>query len=403
LAPFSRPYLTTDGSTAPNERCIAYNILSNQVLLVSRTNTVTGSTNPAIYVLNGDTGADLYQMNVDPSVVSGGINNNALSLNCNDVAGDGAVYAANVGGDSSTSDFRLYYWANSGSSTEPVNLFNGDPSGQDSGLRFGDSLAARGAGLSTQVLLDNSTGTFGSILSPATTTITDPWAYGWFANVALGTTGGRTLLFYGTDATFWEKHGGAGTLNLVSYSASANTSTILTNYPNVTGSPTLVAFNAATNVLAAIDFASSSSVPDTLDQYDMSDPSQPLFVRSYNFPVNHQANGNACGRVIFSGDRVYALDSNNGMVAYRLEPILQITPAPPNVVLSWSSEVTGYTLVATPSLSTPTTWTNVSAGSTPKAEHGGQSSPASRRNDDGKELHGRAVGGQCSAPNRSGQ
>ena len=68
LAPSSRTYLTTDASTTPNERCIAYNTLSNQVLLVSRTNTVTGSTNPAIYVLNGDTGADLYQMNVDPSV-----------------------------------------------------------------------------------------------------------------------------------------------------------------------------------------------------------------------------------------------------------------------------------------------------------------------------------------------
>ncbi len=59
---------------------------------------------------------------------------------------------------------------------------------------------------------------------------------------------------------------------------------------------------------------------------------------------------------------MYALDSNNGLVAYRLEPVLQITNAPPNVVLAWSSEVSGYTLVATPSLTPPITWTNVSAG-----------------------------------------
>ena len=215
------------------------------------------------------------------------------------MAGDGAVIAANVGGDSSTANFQLYYWTNSGPITEPANVWTGDPSGQDTGLRFGDSLAVRGAGANTQVLLDNSTGTFGALLSPTAghaITDTDSWSgdgagnYAWFANVALGSTGGRTLLFYGTSATFWEKHGGAGTLNLLSYDATgAHTSAILTNYPNVTGSPTLVAFNAATNVLVAIDFASSSSVPDTLDQYDMSDPSQPLFVRSYNFPVNHQA------------------------------------------------------------------------------------------------------------------
>jgi hypothetical protein len=372
LAPFSRPYLTTDGSTSPNERCIAYNTLSNQVLLVSRTNTITSSTNPAIYVLNGDTGADLYQMNVDPSVVSGGLNNNALSLNCIDVADDGAVIAANVGGDSSTASFQLYYWADSGSATEPANVWTGDPSGWDNGQRFGDSLAVRGAGTNTEVLLDNSYGTNGAILiPPASGPMTGEWsgnglgtAYAQFANVAGGQTGGRTLLFYGTNSTFWEKHGGAGALNLVSYTAAntGGTSAILTNYPNVLGGPTLVAFNAATNVLAAIDFASSSSVPDTLDQYDLSNPSQPLFVRSYNFPVNHQNNGNGCGRVIFAGDRVYALDSNNGLVAFRLEPVLSIMPSGGNMVLAWPVSTPGYTLQATPSLSPPITWTNVGTG-----------------------------------------
>jgi hypothetical protein len=368
LAPGSRAYLTTDAPNTPNQRGIAYNTLSNQLLLVSRTNTVTSSTNPAVYVLNGDTGADLYQMNVDPAVVSGGVNNNSISLNYIDVAADGAVIAGNVG-DNSTANFELYYWTNSESATEPVRVWNGDPSGQGS-QRFGDSFAVRGAGANTQVMLDNGTGVFGALLMPtAGHDITEPdsWTgngaggYGWFANPAGGNTGGRTLLFYGTENTFWEKHGG-GNLNLLSYDITANTGTILTNIPNIPGSPTLVAFNAATNVLAAIVFASSTNVPDTLDQYDLSDPTQPLYIHSYNFPVNHQGNANGCGRVIFSGDRVYALDSNNGLTAWRLVPVLHTTPEAPDLVLSWSAETPGYTLMASPSLSSPTTWTNVSIG-----------------------------------------
>ena len=83
---------------------------------------------------------------------------------------------------------------------------------------------------------------------------------------------------------------------------------------------------------------------------------------SYPFPANSNPNGNSTGRVIFVGDRAYALDSNNGLAAWTLVPVLHITSAAPNVVLSWSSEVTGYTLKAAPSLLTPTTWTNVGTG-----------------------------------------
>jgi hypothetical protein len=368
LAPGSRPYLSTDSGNAPNQRCIAYNALSNTVLLVSRTNSVNSSTNPAIYVLNANTAADLYQMTVDPAVVSGGVNNNSLSLNYIDVAEDGAVIAGNVG-DNTAANFNLYYWINSDSATEPVRVWTGDPSGQGS-QRFGDYFAVRGAGTNTQVLLDNQAGTWGALLMPnAANNITDPdsWTgngnggYGYFTNSAGGQTGGRTLLFYGTANTFWEKHG-SGNFNLVNYDIVAHTGTIATNYPNVSGGPTLTAFNAATNVMVGIIFGSSSNAPDTLVQYDISDPSQPLFIKSYNFPANHADNANGCGRVIFKGDRVYALDSNNGMAAWTLVPVLHTVPDPSNVVLSWSAETSGYTLVATPSLSAPTTWTNVSTG-----------------------------------------
>ena len=356
VAPFSRPYLTIDTGTAL-EHCIAYNALSNQVLVVSVTNTVTGSTNPAIYVLDADTGADLYQMFVDPTVVQGGLNN-LYTLSSIDVADDGAVYAANLIGGGQNG-LRIYRWDNSGPDAGPVVIYNAFPANVR--LRWGDALAVRGAGTNTQILVDDAQGVDGAILVPSDPTLTAIWTENDFTNVAGGLTWGRTLLFYGTNNTFWEKHFYAG-LNLVSYDTSADTSLIVTNFPDLPGSPNLLAFNSATNVLCAINYVSSTNTPDTLDLYDISDPAQAIYVASYNFPANHQPNQNGCGRVIFAGDRVFALDSDNGMAAYTLVPVLHITLSAPNVVLSWSADVTGYTLKATPSLASPITWTNVGTG-----------------------------------------
>jgi hypothetical protein len=297
-------------------------------------------------------------MFVDPSIVTGGING-LFTLSAIDVADDGAVYAANLA--DSSSPLRIYRWDNSGSNAGPVLIYWAYPAGIQS-VRWGDSFAVRGAGTNTQILVDCSTGAWGSIIAPSDPTLTNsPWTENYFTNVAGGLTQGRTLLFYGTNNTFWEKHGSAG-LNLVSYDTNAQTTSIVTNYPNLPGTPALVAFNSATNVLCAINHYSSTNTPDTLDLYDILNPLQANYLASYNFPTNHQANANACGRVIFAGDRVFALDANNGMAAYTLAPVLHVTPSAPNVVLSWSADVTGYTLKATPSLASPITWTNVSSG-----------------------------------------
>ena len=118
LAPGSRPYLTTDGSTLPNQRSIAYDAVGNKLLIVSRQSFgVYTITNAGIYVVNGDTGADLFGMNTNG--IAGGYDSSApnafgtnlLTLNCIDIAGDGAVYACNVGASSiSPNCFQLYYW-----------------------------------------------------------------------------------------------------------------------------------------------------------------------------------------------------------------------------------------------------------------------------------------------------
>src|SRR5262249_27101129 len=71
LAPGDRPYLTvsSDGSN-PFQRSIAYNSSAGQVYLVTVTNTVTGSSTGEVYVLNSLSGADLYQLNTDSSIIN---------------------------------------------------------------------------------------------------------------------------------------------------------------------------------------------------------------------------------------------------------------------------------------------------------------------------------------------
>ena len=364
VAPLSRPYMSVDGSTTPNQRCIAYNALSNQVLVVSRTNiTVNYPTNAAIYVLDANTGNDLYQMNADPNTIQGGYDingggTNLITLNALDVADDGAVYGANVGtGSTSANWLRVYRWDNSGPAAAPGQVWQTDPTGLNT-LRWGDAMAVRGAGNNTQVLLDDSTGTWGAILTNNPTA--GYWQAAYFTNAAGGQTAGRTLLFYGSGNTFWEKHGGNG-LTLLSYDLAGHTSNILTNFANLSASPNLVAFNSTTNLLCGIN-RSLTGVPDTLDFYDISDPTQPLYLASYNFPAIHNLNGNGCGRVIFVGDKVFALDSNNGLMALTVVPRLTLTAAGSNLLLSWPASFTGYTLQATPSITPPVTWTNVSPG-----------------------------------------
>ena len=353
----SRPYMGVDGSTQPYVRHFAYNPVSNQILLASRTNTATLSGSGNIYVLNADTGADLWTMDTSGISSSSGAvtTSGVLMLNAINVADDGAVYAGNIS-DGTFDEFDLYRWNDSTSSSASVKVYAGQPF--LSGTRWGDSMAIRNTGGATEILLDNSSGGFGAILESVQSSLSGSSTA--FTNLIGGASGGRSLKF-DAGTTFWEKHGGPN-LYKASYDLTGFTSTVLSTntFPKSLG---VADRDTSGNLLAGIGFASTTSTPDTLDLWDMSDPTQPAIVASYNFPTvnTNYPNGNGCGRVVFAGDRVYALYSNNGLVAYTLVPVLHITLSAPNVVLSWSSETSGYTLQAAPSLA-PQTWTNVSSG-----------------------------------------
>ena len=360
LAPVSRPYLLTDtdgqGRT-PLYRGIAYNAFSNQVYVIGRASQTSGLT---INVLDASTGADLYQLNIDGIVVAP-----TIVLLAVDVAEDGSLYAANMT-DTPAQPYRLYRWVNSDSNTLPMLVYSGDPGVPNlAGLRWGDTMDVRGAGTNTEIIVDANTGSAAALFK-ATSEAMDSFVPTPFSQTYGSGSIGRSLEF-GAGDTFWQKRH-ASRLQLSSYDLAAPSSTPVTNYANFPNTLGPVSLDLSRNVLAGLNFSgqpeASANVPDTLDLYDISDLSNPLIIAKYPFPTNKRPNGNAIGQVIFAGNRVFAVDGNNGIVAFTImppggqAPTLTITRSGSAVVLSWPAPSTGFVLQKTANLSAPD-WQNV--------------------------------------------
>ena len=364
----SFPYISNNGmANSPYERSIAYNALSNQLIVV---HCVFNSTTYALNVVDGTSGALLYTLNTAGVVhettpeVAGSQPYDLLAVAAAD---DGSIYLCNetpnasggAGGDT-TKMWNLYRWTNSAPATPPVLVFQGDPSFQPAGVdvRWGDMMTVRGAGINTEVFVNSQDGAYGAVLKPIDASLNI------FTSLPFGDSGGsgsigRSIQF-GTNNTVFEKRKGSS-LVYSRYDTNAQVSTIIYASPS---SATLggVAVDTQHNLAVGVDFVGSGSQPDAVALYDIVDPTAPLLVHRYNFPSNQVANANSICETIISGSRVYALDANNGILALNIvSPQLSITPTPDNtkVVLSWAQS--GLTLQSSPSIS-PTSWTDVGTG-----------------------------------------
>ena len=119
--------------------------------------------------------------------------------------------------------------------------------------------------------------------------------------------------------------------------------------------------DTAHSLAVGVDFVGGSSKPDAVALYDISVPSSPMLLKRYNFPSNQVANANVICQTIISGNRVFAMDANNGLMLLNITPpvnsmILSILPAGPNVNLSWGNSQA--ILQGSPTVS-PTTWTDL--------------------------------------------
>lgn len=298
LAPFSRPYLTTN--ELPFERGMAYNPISHRVLIASWSNRVS--------VVNAANGAHLHELNM--SGVTGG----QYPLLLIESADDGVIYAGNLNTSTVTPNFRLYRWSNDNPTTIPTLAFSGDPF-PGTNKRWGDSLDVRGSGTNTQVLLTPRDGSLAAILTTTNGTnftsrginLTDtPSGY-----CALGLAFGPGNTFYGTTHT--------NPLRQITFDLVAGTGVTSRLYSNaeVPTAISPIGMSSNFNLFAGIHVYS----PNHLRVYDMSASNGiPVLIGTTNFPANNPNTHTAGGSVEFGTNVVYALDANNGLMAVRILP-----------------------------------------------------------------------------------
>jgi hypothetical protein len=96
---------------------------------------------------------------------------------------------------------------------------------------------------------------------------------------------------------------------------------------------------------------------------DITDTGSPMLIKRYNYPTNQVANANVICETIISGNRVFSLDANNGLMAFYIDPpvnsmVLKYSPSGANVNLSWGNNQA--ILQGTPSIA-PATWTDLTS------------------------------------------
>jgi Immunoglobulin domain len=322
-------WLNADGT----QRGLAYNSASNHVLVISRTG---GS---MIHVLDGDTGTELYTMDQGIGIIGGG----TFDVNMIGAADDGAVYICNLTLDGT--GFNIYRYADDSPSTGPTVAYSGAPGGGTSD-RWGDNIAVRGAGIDTQIIIGSRGGTNACVFTTAdgvnfTDTLirTDAKA----GDIGLGVS-------FGKGNTFWGKANDGPTLGLIhaSFDLGAGTATTLKNYTNFPAQVANIAVNPAENLLAGI----AIETPNDLRLYDITDLNNDPFLLDWAFFTPNVA-GQATGEIAFGHNRVYALNSNNGILALNIAwPSVSLNPNGSNVTITWIGK---YTLQSATSVTGPYT------------------------------------------------
>jgi len=322
-APGSRPYLTTDNT----QRGLTFNPDSAHLLVVSRTPA------PAVYVLDVDSGADLGQLGLV------GVTGGTFPVNKISASDGGPVFLANLA--QLGQDFRIYRWALEIFGDSPVLVYAGNPTGSATN-RWGDTFDARGAGNDIQLLA----GTRASNVFAIFTT-TDGGESFTAHPITVSGAGANAFglgLAFGAGNTVWAKGDGSTPLRLVEFDLGAGSGTVLRSYSSAQYPATALplAVKPDANLLASISIEN----PDNLRLYttfDLANP--PVLIDQELFPTDN-ANDNNAGALDFGGGYLYALDSNNGLIAMSIGTITQppgaitITRTNNDVYLNWSGTFT---------------------------------------------------------------
>lgn len=324
VAPGDREYVESGNLL----RGIAFDPVGKYVAITPR----QGS--PRVILLDAATGADGSE---DPNsgvprtlsfadangdtILSGG----TFTLNLIGAGTDGALYACNLA-TSAAQPVRIYRWAKA-DVAEPVSLAYGGTAATDLGLvagtandvRFGDAFAVRGAGTSTELLLSSRTGKYLLVFRTTDGVNFTPTAY--TTDLASGTAG--LGLAWGPGNTVFTDINTSNLRHLELVEATQTARTLTTYATGVVPlSSANIATDAAAKRLAAVDIAAHN-----VRVYDISDPAAPVQIGSpLPFPTAN-ANANGTGAAAFSDDTLFALETNNGLLA----ALIQIQLTAPSV------------------------------------------------------------------------
>ncbi|MDB6034054.1 MAG: Serine protease, subtilase family, partial [Verrucomicrobiales bacterium] len=301
LPPGSRPYLTSGNS----ERNLAYNPVTGHLLLLSRASAVGGLQIP---VLNASNGAEVGKLSTN------GIAGGSSVLNGIGVADDGAIYAANLVtlNNSSNSAFRIYRWAYE--SAIPTLAFSGEIL---NGQRWGDTLDVRGSGPDTQLLAGSGSGTNKAVVFVTANGLN-------FTPVLLDSTGSvsngdfRTALAFGPGNTFFARQFNSPLLQM-GFDLLARSATSLRVFGNTAFPAGVSSISVDPNLrlMAGVTPAPTATNAAYIELFDLDSlapdlPNQGIDRQNFS-PAN--ANSLALSSVHIGGGKVFALDSNNGLLA----------------------------------------------------------------------------------------
>jgi len=325
------PYLTTEDNQR-NHRGLAYNATYNHVLVVSRSPTTN------ILVFDATTGAYLHSL--DFTGISGG----TFPINMIACAEDGQVVVANLTSDGSTDPFKVYVFPDSLGGNAALLGWSGNPGGAGDTNRWGDNLDVRGSGLGLEVLVGSRFGRRIAILNglflalpPIVIDVPDAEPRNFGLSIA-----------WGEGDTCWGKSSGTA-IRHVALDINAHLGTVLrtiTNYPMMS----VIAVDNVNQLLAGI----SLETPDTLRLLNISPALSTPLELDTEFFLSDNINMNGTGQIDFGSGKLFALDSNNGIIALSVWPRLRHSVSGSMLTLTWDGT---HTLQATHELGVP--FTNV--------------------------------------------
>ncbi len=317
----SLPFLNASDNLT---RGMDYNPVTGHLLVVSRTES------NAVHILDSSTGAELGTLPFDTSIIAGG----TFVINMVGVTTDGVIYVGNLTTDTAAAGgpFRLYRWANE--TAQPTLAYSGDPAEGTTGTnfrRFGDSIAVRGTGANTQILLGGYTTLLGLLTTTDGVNFTS-------TKIMTDVTGQDTRwgLAWGEGNTFWAKQGTGNlkqlTLDLTTQTAKTTLSVALLN-----GNGGPLAVDLERKLIAVLQPSGTTDPANhKLRVFDISDPTAPVQTDGTKDMPAANANANSVGAVVLKDGKLFALETNNGIVGYSVHEVVYapaILTHPVNITL----------------------------------------------------------------------